>query len=99
MLLTLSSNVFANKVNSHDELTDSLEKIRIQNDIPAMAVAIISSGEVTYIKGFGYLDEVKEQPTTKESLFRIASISKLFTAQAIMQLLKSLKSKNYNHYP
>lgn len=91
MLLTLSSNVLASKESSHDELTVTLEQIRIKNNIPSMAVAIISSGEVTYIKGFGFLDEMKTKPTTGESLFRIASISKLFTAQAVMQLVEDEK--------
>lgn len=91
ILLTFSSSVLANKENAHNELTVILEKIRVQNDIPAMAVAIISSGKVTYSKGFGFLDEAKLQPTTKKSLFRIASISKLFTAQAIMQLVEDKK--------
>ncbi len=91
MLLALSSNVFANNENTHDKLTVTLEKIRIQNDIPAMAVAIISSGEVTYIKGFGFIDDDKMKSATKTSLFRVASISKLFTAQAIMQLIEDKK--------
>jgi CubicO group peptidase (beta-lactamase class C family) len=91
MLFILSPSVFANKVSTDDELTVTLEKIRIQNDVPAMAVSIISSGEIIYIKGFGFLDEIKETPTTKETLFRIASISKLFTAQAIMQLIEDNK--------
>jgi len=89
MFLVLSSNVFANKVSIDDELTASLEKIRIQNDVPAMAVAIISSGETTYIEGFGFIDETEKEPATKGTLFRIASISKLFTAQAIMQLIEN----------
>jgi len=91
MLLMLSSNVVANNENTHDELTVILEKIRMQNDIPAMAVAIISSGEVTYIKGFGFIDDDKMKSATKTSLFRVASISKLFTAQAIMQLIEGKK--------
>ena len=57
MLLTLSSSVVANNENPHDKLTVTLEKIRIHNNIPAMAVAIISSGEVTYIKGFVFIDD------------------------------------------
>jgi CubicO group peptidase (beta-lactamase class C family) len=91
MLLTIPSNVLANKEASHDELTATLEQIRIKNNIPSMAVAIISSGEVTYIKGFGFLDEMQTKPTTDESLFRIASVSKLFTAQAVMQLVEDEK--------
>jgi CubicO group peptidase (beta-lactamase class C family) len=97
IFLTLSSTVLANQVNTHDELTVTLERIRTQNDVPAMAVAIISAGEVTYIKGFGFLDETKDKPTTQKSLFRTASISKLFTAQAIMQLVENKKLSLSDH--
>nr|WP_247687191.1 serine hydrolase domain-containing protein [Pseudoalteromonas luteoviolacea] len=87
----MSFNVLANKVNTYDELTEALETIRVKNDIPSMSVAIITSGEVTYIKGFGFLDEEKTKPTDSKSLYRIASVSKLFTAQAIMQLAEKKK--------
>jgi len=86
MLINISFSVLANKVNIHDELTIALEEFRIESNIPSMAVAIISSGEITYTKGFGFLDVMQTKPATDQSLFRIASISKLFTAQAIMQL-------------
>nr|WP_275446945.1 serine hydrolase domain-containing protein [Pseudoalteromonas sp. Of7M-16] len=87
----MSFNVFANKENTYNELTAALETIRIKNDIPSMSVAIITSGEVTYIKGFGFLDEEKKTATNSKSLYRIASVSKLFTAQAIMQLVENKK--------
>jgi CubicO group peptidase (beta-lactamase class C family) len=93
ILFTLSSNVFANELNTKEELNITLENIRIQNNIPAMAVVIISSGEVSFIQGFGFLDDAKLKPTTKDSLFRVASISKLFTAQAIMQLVEKNQLK------
>jgi len=93
MLLSISSNVVASEKNTLEELTASLEKARIDNNIPSLAVAIISSGEVTYIKGFGFLDEIKTKPTSEDTLFRIASISKLFTAQAIMLLAEDDKLK------
>jgi CubicO group peptidase (beta-lactamase class C family) len=91
MHLVLYYNTFSNQLNTHDELTDTLDKIRIQNNISAMAVAISSNGKVTYMKGFGYLDELGLKPKTKDSLFRITSISKLFTAQAVMRLIEDKK--------
>ena len=91
VLLSVSFNVFASDKNTLEELTANLEKLRIENSIPSLAVAIISSGEVTYIKGFGFLDEMQTKPTSDDTLFRIASISKLFTAQAIMQLVQNDK--------
>jgi hypothetical protein len=59
MHLALSYNTFSNQLNTHDELTDTLDEIWIQNDILAIAVAIFSNGKDAYIKSFGYLDEVK----------------------------------------
>jgi len=91
--LALSANVFANSASTNAQLTAALEEIQKTNHIPAMAVAIISAGEVSYIKGFGYIDANKTKATTSATSFRIASISKLFTAQAIMQLMENNKLK------
>jgi len=88
MGLIFSSNVLA---NTNNQLTAALEGIRHKNHIPAMAVAIISAGEVSYINGFGYVDANKTIATTSDTSFRIASISKLFTAQAIMKLVEDGK--------
>lgn len=91
VFFSISFNVLANTVNVQEELTITLENIRIRNDIPSMSVAIITSGELTYIKGFGFLDDEDKKSTNSESLFRTASISKLFTAQAVMQLVEKNK--------
>ncbi|KZN65470.1 serine hydrolase domain-containing protein [Pseudoalteromonas luteoviolacea] len=91
VLLSIPCSVQANKMNTDEELTTKLESIRVQNAIPAMSVALITSGKVTFIKGFGFVDEEMKKRTEPKSLFRIASISKLFTAQAIMQLVEKNK--------
>ncbi|MDO6839184.1 serine hydrolase domain-containing protein [Paraglaciecola chathamensis] len=93
VIFSISFNAFANTVNVQEELTATLENIRIKNDIPAMSVAIITSGELSYIRGFGFFDDEDKKPTNSETLFRTASISKLFTAQAVMQLVEKNKLK------
>ena len=57
VLLSMSPYTFSNEASTYNTLTVALERIRVENDIPAMSVAIITAGEVTYIKGFGFLDE------------------------------------------
>ncbi|MBQ4812429.1 beta-lactamase family protein [Pseudoalteromonas luteoviolacea] len=103
VLLSMSSDVLANKVNTYDELTSALEDIRVENNIPAMSVAIITSGKVSYTRGFGFIDAKMKKATKPTSLFRVASISKLFTAQAIMQLVEknkiALNDKVGRHLP
>ncbi|WP_448563303.1 serine hydrolase domain-containing protein [Thalassotalea ganghwensis] len=91
VFIILSFNVNANSQAVDKALTSALEGIRVEHNIPSMAVAIISAGEITYTKGFGFLDKAQARPTTKDAVFRVASISKLFTAQAVMQLVEDNK--------
>ena len=90
-LNTAQANTADNQPESvtvYEHLSQRLEQQRINHKVPAMAVAILSAGELVYCRGFGFADAAQTQPTTKNTLFRVASISKLFTAQAVMQLLE-----------
>lgn len=56
------------------------------HDVPGAALSIARHGRIVYARGFGYADVEKHQPVEPDSLFRIASVSKPFTAVAILQL-------------
>jgi CubicO group peptidase (beta-lactamase class C family) len=47
---------------------------------------IVRDGEIVHQGGYGYADLEKQTPITAESAFRLASVSKQFTAMAIMLL-------------
>ena len=51
---------------------------------PGVSVGIVQDQKLIYAKGFGYADLENKRPTTPDTLYRIASHSKLFTAIAIM---------------
>ena len=55
-------------------------------NLPGISVGVIYDQELIYKKGFGYSNLEKKIPATTQTLYRIASISKTFTATAIMQL-------------
>lgn len=56
------------------------------------AVAIVKDDEVIALEGYGYADHEKETPVDpSQSIFRIASVSKTFTAVAVMQLAEQGK--------
>ena len=59
--------------------------------VPGMSVAIAKNGQLQYSEGFGYSDKDTREKTTTHHLFRIASISKPFTAVAIMRLAEERK--------
>jgi D-alanyl-D-alanine carboxypeptidase len=55
-------------------------------DEPGLAIGIVHDQDLIWSKGYGYANRESHLPVTASTLFRIGSISKLFTAAAIMQL-------------
>ncbi|MBV8837830.1 MAG: beta-lactamase family protein, partial [Alphaproteobacteria bacterium] len=58
---------------------------------PGAALAISKDGRLVYARGFGYADMERRQPVQPTALFRIASLSKSFTATAVLQLMQQKK--------
>lgn len=56
------------------------------HDEPGLSVGIVYDQQLIWAKGYGYADLAAHTPATPASLYRIASLSKLFTATAILQL-------------
>lgn len=55
------------------------------------SVAVVKNGQIIYTHSFGLKDLDKKIPLTDQDIFRIASISKSFSATSIMQLLEAGK--------
>ncbi len=53
---------------------------------PSVSVGIVHDQELIWAKGYGYANLEKKIPATPATAYRIASITKLFTATAILQL-------------
>ena len=56
------------------------------NHLPGVAYGFVVDGKLVHKGNFGYTDIEKKIPVTSSSLFRIASMSKSFTAMAILKL-------------
>jgi len=80
ILLLATSATADQRVKKLDRL---LQDIRAQQNIPALAIAVFDDGKPLIQKIYTAPGEPVLPP---EASYRIASISKLFTAQAIMQL-------------
>ncbi|MHB9028107.1 MAG: serine hydrolase domain-containing protein [Candidatus Latescibacterota bacterium] len=63
-----------------------IEAHRAYSGQPGIAVGIVYDNDLIYAKGFGYADVEKKIPCTPNTIFRIASHSKMFTSIALMQL-------------
>lgn len=62
------------------------EKIMGSYDAAGMAVAVFDDKETLYERFFGYRDADKKLPINEDTIFGMASVSKSFTALAIMQM-------------
>lgn len=57
-----------------------------QRHQPGLALGIVHAGDLLWGKGYGLADLESGKPVTLDTRFRIASITKTFTATAILQL-------------
>ena len=59
--------------------------------VPGAVVMVLRKGRIAYYEAFGYRDREKKIPMTRDSIFRIASMTKPFTSLAIMMLAEEGK--------
>jgi CubicO group peptidase (beta-lactamase class C family) len=67
-------------------MVDHLYQAQATGVVPAVAVLVSKDGKVVYKKAFGYSDIGKHEKATTETKFRIGSVTKQFTAAAILKL-------------
>ena len=73
-------------------LDDLLKNEMEEYHIAGAAVSVVKDGELFFTKGYGYANLEKDIPVDPEqTLFRIGSVTKLFTATAVMQLVEQGK--------
>ncbi|EKE79956.1 serine hydrolase domain-containing protein [Idiomarina xiamenensis] len=91
MLLTPAVSANAQQDVSFEDIESyidgTVEAQRAVLEIPAVTVSVVHQGQLIFSKGYGIADNDADKPVNAEtSLFRIGSISKLFTWTAVMQL-------------
>ena len=68
-----------------------IEEIMQQHKVMGLSVAVVKKNEIIYNQSFGLKDAATNTPLSNDCLFRIASISKSFSATSIMQLAEKKK--------
>ncbi len=57
-----------------------------EQHVPGMVYGVVKDGRLAYVKSIGVQSLADRRPVTPDSLFRIASMTKAFTALAILKL-------------
>jgi CubicO group peptidase (beta-lactamase class C family) len=71
----------------------AIEQIMKENPVMGLSVAVVKDNKFIYTHSFGLKDAETNAPLTNDNIFRIASISKSFSATAVMQLVEANKLK------
>jgi CubicO group peptidase (beta-lactamase class C family) len=74
----------ANSNNKMEEIDHFIQSKMEKNHIPGVSVVITHNKDIIFTKGYGRTAD--NSPVTADTLFPIASLSKAFTALAVMQL-------------
>jgi len=68
------------------ELGHLLEAQKTKLGIPGLAGALVYDQKIIWSNGFGQADIATNIPVTPKTIFRVGSITKLFTATMLMQI-------------
>ena len=86
-LLSCSISVFAQNEKAEADLREIMKKL----DVVGLSVAVVKKGDIIYTNSFGLKNIETKAPLSDTDIFRIASISKSFSATSIMQLREAGK--------
>ncbi|MEM6724766.1 MAG: serine hydrolase domain-containing protein [Bacteroidota bacterium] len=74
-----------------DTITQQLEFIAQQDQVPGFGVALIHKDEILYQHGFGYADRSQQIPYTVETIHNIGSMSKTLISFVLMKMVEEGK--------
>lgn len=85
----LANNAVAQNLENTEKLQafkSYLSEFRQQNKIPSLSVAVVKDGEIILLESIGFQDHDAEEPTTEETSYLAASITKTFTGATLLAM-------------
>jgi CubicO group peptidase (beta-lactamase class C family) len=92
MALLLVSGAFSSRAGAPSDPIDTYIRVEMEKRrIPGLALAVIRQGQVIKMQGYGLANVELDVPVTPDTVFELASVTKQFTATAIMRLVEEGK--------
>ena len=66
-----------------------IPELMAEQNVPGLAVALVDGDRVLWTQGFGHLDGDGSAPVTPDTIFSVQSMSKAFTATAVMRAVQA----------
>ncbi|PYP62104.1 MAG: serine hydrolase, partial [Gemmatimonadetes bacterium] len=74
-----------------DQLERLIDREMHAQGLPIVSIALVDDQQVVWSRGFGMVDSAARKLAGPETVYRVGSVSKLFTDVAIMQLVEQGK--------
>jgi len=99
VLICILNNAKSNSLFESKEIKDTIENkidtlishMGLSSTTPGGVVGVIKNGKIIFIKAYGLANFETKEPNKTSTLFNLASVSKQFTAAAILLLAKEKK--------
>jgi CubicO group peptidase (beta-lactamase class C family) len=86
LLFALAATPSASRAQRPDPAVDSLLADYARPGMPGASLLVVRDGRVVYARGYGLAEVETRTPVAPETNFRLASLTKQFTATAVMLL-------------
>ena len=99
VLICIISTAKSNSLFDSKGIKDSIEikidtlisQMGLSSETPGGVVGVIKNGNIVFVKAYGLANFETKEPNTTSTLFNLGSVSKQFTAAAILMLAKEKK--------
>lgn len=95
---SLAAEPNAATVDSTDRYADVVRDLKTaiayemeSKKLPALSIALVDDQRIVWAEGFGFADRERQKPATADTVYRVGSVSKLYTDLGIMQLVEQGK--------
>ena len=82
------SSLFAQNPNPNPTLDNTIQSEMSTERFPGAATIIVKDGKIVWIESYGFADVANAIPVEDTTVFLLASLSKVFTGTAAMQLVE-----------
>ena len=89
--LSLVLFISVNSIAQIENVDSAIQQILKEEKVVGLSIAVVKNNKIIYTSSFGKSNLESGAPLNNNNIFRIASISKSFSATAIMQLIESGK--------
>lgn len=86
ILTSFSEVTYAQNPNPNSTIDNYISNEMNSEKIPGMSTLIVKNGEIVWKQSYGFADVANNTPVNDDSIFLLASLSKIFTGTALMKL-------------